>query len=53
MFNLLFTMPQFLEDLDKKLNSLAYKFDSPFTGSVVFIVLLAIAWIAIKSYSKR
>lgn len=38
---------------NEKLNSLASRFDSPWTGMLVFIVLLAIAVISINAFSSK
>lgn len=36
-----------------KLNSIANNFDSPWTGMILFIVLLVIAVIAINAFSSK
>ena len=51
---LLFNMKEQIEIWNKQLNHLADTFfDNPFTGMAVFIVLLVISFIAIKSYSGK
>ena len=54
MFNILFSKTSFIDDWNSKLNALADKyFDNPFSGMLVFIILLAAGCIAIRSFSKR
>lgn len=53
MIQLLFDFPSYIKEWDEKINSLLYKIDSPFTGMIIFIVLLAISFIAIRSYSGK
>ncbi len=38
---------------NKKLNDLAYKFDNPFAGMLVFAVISVIAFIAIRSFTSK
>ena len=44
--------PKFIEELDKKLNAFASEIDSPFTGTIIFIGIMVIAFAAIRSFSK-
>lgn len=53
MINILSLSSQ-IGELDKKLNAIADQFfDNPFSGMVVFIILLVIGWIAVKSYASK
>lgn len=45
-------VPKFIEELDKKLNAFASEIDSPFTGTIIFIGIMVIAFAAIRSFSK-
>lgn len=42
-----------IEELEKQLNNLASQLDNPFAGMVIFMVLMVIAFMAIKSYTSR
>ena len=54
MINLSVNLSSYIDELDKKLNALAERFfDNPFTGMLVFIVLLVISCIAVRAYSKK
>ncbi len=52
MINLL-SLTSVLEEIQKQLDKLAYKMDSPFTGMIIFIVLLTVSFIVIRSYSSK
>lgn len=45
-------VPHWIEVWDEKLEALVDKYDSPYTGSIVFIVLVVIMFAAIKSSNK-
>ena len=45
-------VPHWIEVWDEKLEALVDKYDSPYTGSIVFIVLVIIMFAAIKSSNK-
>ncbi|MBQ8132239.1 MAG: hypothetical protein IJ193_07090 [Bacilli bacterium] len=46
-------VPKFIEDIDKKLDALASKYDSPFTGTIIFITIMVVAFAAIRSFSSK
>ncbi len=46
-------VPHWIEVWDDKLEALVEKYDSPYTGSIVFVVLLIIMFAAIRNSSKH
>lgn len=46
-------IPHWIEVWDDKLESLVEQYDSPFTGSIVFVVIIVIMFAAIRNSSKR
>lgn len=52
MINILGIKEQ-IEIWDQKLNSLAFKMDSPWTGMIIFVVLLVAAVLAINAFSSK
>lgn len=52
MINIL-TIKEQIEIWNEKLNSLASRFDSPWTGMALFIILLVAAVVAINAFSSK
>ena len=50
---LLFNIKEQIEIWNKQLNKLAEQFDNPFAGMAIFMILLVISFIAIRSYSSK
>ncbi len=46
-------VPHWIEVWDKKLDALVSKYDSPFTGSIVFVGLIVITFAAIRNSSRK
>lgn len=45
-------VPHWIEVWDDKLHSFVDKYDSPYTGSIVFVILIVIMFAAIRNSNK-